>query len=125
MDFKKAFDSVYRNGLWLKLYKKRIRGKLLRIVKDMYNKVKSCIKLCNNYSDCFEDGVGLRQGEVISPILFSLFIDDFELFLQQDINCGLALNDIFLILLLFADDMVILGNSPEEINKSDGVYMLM
>ena len=48
VDFKKAFDSVYRNALWLKLYKQGIQGKLLRIVRDMYLKVKSCIKLCNN-----------------------------------------------------------------------------
>jgi hypothetical protein len=118
VDFKKAFDSVYRNALWLKLHKSGIRGKLLRIVKDMYNKVKSCIKVCNSYSEFFEYAVGLRQGEIISPVLFSLFIDDIELFLQHDINCGLQLNDIILILLLFADDMAILGNSPEEINNS-------
>ena len=84
----------------------------------MYNKVKSCIKLCNNYSDFFEFAVGSLQGGVISPIVFPLFIDDFELFLQQTINCCLELNDIILILLLFVDDMVILGNSPEEIKAS-------
>jgi hypothetical protein len=74
--------------------------------------------VCNSYSEFFEYAVGLRQGDIISPVLFSLFIDDIELFLQHDINCGWELNDIILILLLFADDMAILGNSPEEINNS-------
>ena len=41
--------------------------------------------------------------------LFSLFIEDLELFLQNDVTSGLSFDDILLILLLFADDMVILG----------------
>jgi hypothetical protein len=45
-----------------------MKGKLLRIVRDMYQKVKSCVKVCNNYSDFFEYAVGLRQGDVISPV---------------------------------------------------------
>ena len=39
----------------------------------MYEKVKSCVKSCNNFSDFFEYSVGLRQGEVISPI-FGIFV---------------------------------------------------
>jgi hypothetical protein len=51
----------------------------------------------------------------MSPILFSLFVEDLELYLQDNINCGLNIDDIVLIMLLFADDMAILGKSPEEI----------
>jgi hypothetical protein len=58
---------------------------------------------------------GLSQGEVMSPILFSLFVEDLELYLQNDIECGLCIEDIVLILFLFADDMAILGKSLEEI----------
>ena len=118
VDFKKAFDCVYRNALWLKLYKQGIQGKLLRIIRDMYQKVKSCVKSCNTYSEFFEYSVGLRQGEVISPIMFSLFIEDIELMLQDKFNSGLQINDMLLILLLFADDMVILGNTPEDLQNS-------
>ena len=82
---------------------------MLRIVKCMYEKVKSCVKSCNNFSDFFEYSVGLRQREVISPILVSLFQEDFEIY------PGLLIDDIVLILLLFADDMVILGESPDEL----------
>ena len=51
----------------------------------------------------------LKEGEIISTLLFSLFIEDLELFLQEDQNCGLRLDDITFLLMLFADDMVILG----------------
>ena len=115
VDLKKCFDSIYRNALWLKLFRAGIQGKMLRIVKCMYEKVKSCVKSCNSFSDFFEYSVGLRQGEVISPILVSLFLEDLELYLQKRAESGLLIDDIVLILLLFADDMVILGKSPDEL----------
>ena len=62
--------------------------------------------------------MGLRQGEVISPILVSLFLEDIELYLQDNIESGLVIDDIVLILILFADDMALLGNSPEDLQNS-------
>lgn len=118
VDLKQCFDTIYRNGLWFKLHKSGINGKLLRIVRNMYQSVKSCVKLCNNHSDFFELSLGLRQGEIMSPILFSMFVDDLELFLQKNHDSGRSINDICLILLLFADDMVILGLTPSDLQTS-------
>jgi hypothetical protein len=117
VDMMKCFDTIYRNALWLKLHKCGIQGKILRIVRDMYGKVKSCVKSLSTFSDYFSYAIGLRQGEVLSPLLFSLFVEDLEMFLQNNINSGLQLDDIVLILLLFADDMAIVGKSPEEIQN--------
>ena len=44
------------------------------------------MKHCNKFSDFFEYAVGVRQGEVISPILVSLFLEDLEMFLQGDFD---------------------------------------
>jgi hypothetical protein len=96
---KKCFDTIYRSALWLKLNKNGIQGKLLRIVRDMYQRVKSCVRNCNNYSEYFEYAVGLKQGEIMSTILYSLFVEDLELFLQDDVDSGLVIDDIVLILL--------------------------
>jgi len=123
VDMMKCFDTIYRNALWLKMYKCGIQGKILRIVRDMYQKVKSCVKSLSSYSDYFSYAVGLRQGEVMSPLLFSLFVEDLELFLQNDLQSGLNIDDIVLILLLFADDMAIVGKTPDEIqNHLDNLY---
>ena len=70
---------------------------------------------CNSYSDFFNCAVGLKQGEIMSPMLFSLFIEDLELFIQDSPTSGLTIDDITFILLLFADDMVQFGKSPEEL----------
>ena len=84
----------------------------------MYEIIKSCVRSGNNYSQLVEYVVGFRQGEVISPILFSLFVEDLELFLQNGVTSGLSFDDTLFILLLFADDMVILGKYVDEINTS-------
>ena len=62
--------------------------------------------------------VSLKQGDSMSTILFSLFVEDLELFLQNKIDSGLTLDDIILILLMFADDMVIYGTSLEDLQNS-------
>ena len=67
---------------------------------------------CNSYSDFFNCAQGLKQGEITSPMLFSLFIEDLELFIQDSPTSGLTIDDITFILLLFADDMVLFGKGP-------------
>ena len=114
VDLQKAFDSVYLNGLWYKLYEQGIDDTLLRVIRDMYDKVKSCVRHCISFSEFFECSVGLRQGEVISPVMSSMFLEHLEMFLQDDIYSGLTIDDITIILLLFADDMVIHGKSPRD-----------
>lgn len=103
----KCFDSVYKNAFWLNMCKNGIQGKILRILRDMYQKVKSCVKPCPLYSDYFDYASGLRQGEVMSPVFFSLFVEKLELYLQNDINSGISLDDIRSIILLFADGVAI------------------
>jgi hypothetical protein len=83
-----VYDGIYRiHALWLKFYKLGIDGKILRIIKNMYEQVfKSCVRSCHTYSDFLDYAVGLRQGDIISPVLISLFVEDLELFLQSDID---------------------------------------
>ena len=67
VDLKKCFDSINRHALWYKLYKSGIQGKLLRIIRDMYNKVSSCVGSHNETSYFFDFPTGLRQGRQFHP----------------------------------------------------------
>ena len=118
IDLKKAFDSVYRQGLWYKLIKEGIDGKMLRVIRSMYASVKSCVKHCSTLTDFFSCEVGLMQGEIISPFLFALFINDVELQMQTDGNYGITLEQLNLYILLFADDGVIFSETKEGLQKS-------
>lgn len=93
-------------------------GKILNIFKAMYSVVKSCEKQCNTSSDFFNISIGLKQGQNNSPALFALFLEDLQLFLQNRMDCGLNIYELCIIVLLFADDMVIVGRSQEDLQKS-------
>ena len=75
----------------------------------MFHKVNTCVRNFNDYSDYFENAIGLRQGVIMSRILFSIFLEDLDLSLQENNLSGIEIDDFILILLLFADDMVILA----------------
>ena len=83
IDYKKAFDSVQRGLLWGKLLKSDVNGKVLHVIRDMYAKAKSCVKTRHGLSQFFVSNVGLRQGEILSPLLFSLFLNDLKGFFNE------------------------------------------
>ena len=78
IDFTKAFDYVVRDNLWCKMIKLGIRGKILNIIKSMYSVVKSRVKYDNKLETEFACSLGVRQGECLSPMFFSLFLNDLE-----------------------------------------------
>ena len=72
MDFKTAFDSVWRAGLWTKLVR-YIGDKdsiFFKVLQSMYDNTKSCISVNGKNSDFFYSNIGLRQGEKLSPVYF-------------------------------------------------------
>ena len=77
IDYRKAFDSIDRSLLWQKLLSYNINGKVLNIIRQIYSKAKSCIRKDNMISDYFMCNVGVRQGDNLSQVLFSLFINEF------------------------------------------------
>ena len=50
VDFSKAFDSITRSSLWVKLQKSNITGKVFRVIHSLYDNVKSCIKNDDKFS---------------------------------------------------------------------------
>ena len=75
IDFKKAFDLVDRNTLWLILKKNGIRGKLYKAVKSMYD-VKARVRVGSDLTEAFMCSRGLKQGDSCSPVLFSLLLNE-------------------------------------------------
>ena len=80
IDYRKAFDLIDRSCLWSKLISNGINGNIIRIVYNMYQNAKSCIKLGHNLSNSFACNIGVRQGENLSPLLFAMYLNDFDFF---------------------------------------------
>ena len=86
IDYKKAFDMVDRASLWAKLISSEINGKVVKVICNMYNRAKSCIKNGQERSHYFNCNIGVRQGENLSPLLFAIYLNDFEYFISRHYN---------------------------------------
>ena len=91
VDFSKAFDSVWRVGLWSKLLKNNINGKFFRLIFNMYQGIKSCVSFNGTQSSFFPCLRGVWQGENLSPVLFTLFLNDLEDFMKVCSCSGISL----------------------------------
>ena len=81
IDYIKVLDSVWRDGFWLKLLKSGKEGKLFNVMKNMYSGIKSCVFLNGKnspYCTPLSPHEGIRQGENLSPFLFSLCNNDIK-----------------------------------------------
>ena len=123
VDFTKAFDYVVRDNLWYKMIKLGIRGRILNIIKSMYAVVKSKVKYDNKLGNEFFCSLGVRQGECLSPLLFSLFLND----LEETFICkgyeGLNIDLFKIFMLLYADDIVLFADSADELQH--GLNLLL
>ena len=76
IDFSKASDTVQHPILWTILLRAGVKGRMIKILKSMYSIIKACVRCgssCTEYFDCQQ---GLKQGCLLSPTLFSLFINE-------------------------------------------------
>ena len=114
IDFRKAFDSVNHEILLTAVYSKGVKGKFFGALKVMYESLVSCVRVNNELSDVFECPIGVRQGCVMSPTLFSLFINQIASHINESGVHGVQLlpNMLELFILLFADDVALISTSP-------------
>jgi hypothetical protein len=114
IDFKKAFDSVRHSKLLECLCKQGVKGKFLKALEAMYESLVSCVKANHKVSDFFDCPKGVRQGCVMSPTLFSIFINQLADHMNERGKHGIQVLPglIELFILLFADDVVLLSSTP-------------
>ena len=124
IDFRQAFDTVWRNGLLQKLLNSNVNGYCLNFIKNMYYHTKSRVKTAEGASAFFPSMIGVRQGENLSPLLFSVYLNDLHHYLSvngvRGVECETDPNDsimiyIKILVLLFADDTVLFGNNKEDL----------
>jgi hypothetical protein len=129
IDFSQAFDKVWRAGLWQKLLQNSVNGKFFTVITNMYKNIKSCVSLKGSISPFFMSDIGVRQGENLSPVLFSLFLNDLQSNMHINGSVGVELKDpidltlwLKLLILLYADDTVLLSDSPTDFQNSLNLF---
>ena len=67
---------VYRNGIWFKLLNSGVSSKMVNMLQAIYKSVMSCVKVSGHLTDYFESYMGVKQGELLSPLMFTFFLND-------------------------------------------------
>ena len=127
VDLEKAYDRVDREGVWdvLKIY--GVGGRNLKAVKSFYEGCEACVRVDNSESDMFKVKVGLRQGCVMSPWLFNLYMEG----VMREVNARVMGKGVRLEhsgyewrinSLIYADDTVLLAETEEGLRRMVGEF---
>ena len=116
LDASKAFDRINHDILFDKLLKRGVPYYIVRIIIYWYVNQTMSVKWGGIYSDTFTVSNGVRQGSILSPFLFNIYVDDLSSKLNScKTGCyiaGTCVNH-----LMYADDLVLISPSVVGLNK--------
>ena len=116
LDASKAFDRLVHSGLFLKLLHRNVPLIFLNLIMNWYSNLRCRVRWGDTMSDWFAILAGVRQGGILSPIFYCLYIDDLVDILSA-LGVGCHLRDLFLSILLYADDMALLSPSLKGLQR--------
>ena len=117
IDYKKAYNCVDRVKLWDCLRQYGVGGHFLAFLKGLYNGSVVQVRIDDRLGEEFAVTKGLRQGCVLSPLLFSLYINSLVSELKSR-DCGILCGGRMVSSLLFADDTALLAENAEDMKRS-------
>ena len=106
LDVKKAYDTEWRDGLWYKMWRMGIKGKLWSVVRSLYANDRSCVFLEGKSSEFFSINQRVAQGCTLSLTLFLIYINGLLNEIEKGPELGVNFFKNKLSGLLFADDFV-------------------
>ena len=116
LDASKAFDRVSFTVLFNILQKRGVPNYIIRLLSFWYSSQEVQAQWGNDLSDMFKVSNGVKQGGILSPYLFNVYIDELsERLNKMNVGCyhgGLKINHIF-----YADDMVLISPSPKGLQN--------
>lgn len=117
LDMKMAYDSVPHEALFYKLKRIGVPRVLRAFIRACYDDATCRVRLGAELSEAIPVRCGLRQGDVMSPLLFSLFINDIFDGLDAELAVKVPGLSERVPGLLFADDIALCAESPKHLQK--------
>ena len=117
IDYRKAFDRVWQEALWAVMKKHNIDHKLVDMIMALYDDTKSTVQVDNTLTDWFKSTVGVRQGCLLSPYLFNIFLEQIMSEALEGFETAVSINGKPITNLRFADDIALITDSMEKLSE--------
>ena len=108
MDMRKAFDTVQHSKLFQKLNQRNLSSIFTRLIIVMYVSQSANVRWGKEVSKSFMITNGVKQGAVLSAILFCVYIDELITKLRRN-KTGCWIDGNFVGIIVYADDIVLLS----------------
>ncbi|KAJ0911461.1 putative cucumisin [Helianthus annuus] len=106
IDLEKAYDSGTLGLIWDSLESRGVPWKYIDIIRDMYVRTQTRVRLPVGDDDFFLGEVGLHQGSALSLFLFTVVLDELTRSIQETVPWCM----------LFADDIVLIAETKQSLN---------
>jgi exonuclease III len=110
LDISKAFDTVNHRQLMTKLSQVGIPNWITNLISNWYSKLHVAVRWNGCLSEYFKVNSGVRQGSILSPALFNLYINQLIVDLRL-CSSGCHVNNCFIGCIFYADDIILLSAS--------------
>ena len=108
LDASKAYDRVNHWTLFKKLLKRSVSIIVVRMLMFWYSKQEVCIRWGTEMSSYFNISNGVRQGGILSPSLFAIYMDDLSSLLNTS-RIGCHISDVCINHVFYADDLCLMA----------------
>ena len=116
LDAQKAFDSVWHSGLLVKLRDKGVPPHIWKVIKHWYTSSFTAVLWDEHPSEFIPIDQGVRQGAILSPLLYSIYVDELLDTLAAS-GAGAHINSLYVGAPMFADDLALVADSPTSLQS--------
>ena len=114
IDFKKAFDRVWLEALWATMRKYNINASIIRAIENLYDKAQSAVLFNSSTGEWFRTTVGVRQGCLLSPTLFNIFLERIRCEALDGHEGSVSIGGRLITNFRFTDDIVVNAEGEEK-----------
>ena len=124
LDASKDFDKINHFKLFRKLLDRKTPIVIVRILLFWYSKQTVCVKWGRCISDYFSISNGVRQGGILFPKLFSVYVDDFsDKLIESKVGC--SIDNLCMTHVMYADDICLMAPSPAALQELINIYVMI